>query len=240
MKLFSSNLLKFAIIFGTTLLVTSCGGGGGATPPAATITSITPVGMVQSSTSKAISLTGTNFATGMTLSVTDSLGGSYTTGTVTALSSSVITSSVTIPTAPTNHYVTITLKSSNGTTQATTILGVASLSKSLATDIQPIFNANCTSCHNASAAGGLNLTTGTTGATSMYAASTVTGCTTNSRFRISPGDSRRTSSVLIDKILVASTLINACAGVGMPMSGTALTPTQIQDIIDWVAGGIKP
>lgn len=243
MKLISNNLHKFAILLITALSLASCGGGGGgggSSTPSATITSITPVGMVQSASSRALSLTGTNFASGMTISVTDNLGGAYTVGTVTVNSSSLISTTVTIPTAPAAKYVTVAVKSSTGTTLASTTLGVASVSKSLATDIQPILDANCsTSCHNTSAAGGLNLNSGiTSGSTSMFATSSTSGC--SNRYRVSPGDPRRANSVLIDKILVASTGISACAGSGMPPPGNTLTINQISDIIDWVAGGIKP
>jgi hypothetical protein len=168
----------------------------------------------------------------MTISVTDSLGGTYTTGTLT-VTSSMITSSVTIPSAPTDRYVTVAIKSSTGTTLTSTILGVASVSKTLSTDIQPIFDANCVSCHGGN--GGLYLDSSSAAANLIQTNSV--GCP--SKFRVTAGDPRRSSSVLIDKIKVASTGIAACSGSGMPLTGPALPPLNIQDIVEWVAGGAK-
>jgi hypothetical protein len=237
MKTLNYNFSSLVLLLAATASLASCGGGGGgggSTPPAVTITSITPVGMVQSASSHAISLTGTNFSTGMTLSVTDSLGGSYAAGTVTALSSNVITSSLTVPSAPADRYVSVALKSSNGTTLATTILGVASASKTLSADIQPnIFNTYCVSCH--SAGNTLVLNVDATSSAAALINTNSTGCP--SRLRVTPGDPRRSKSVLIDKILTHSSGINPCTGVGMPADANVLTTPELTDIIDWVAGG---
>jgi hypothetical protein len=219
-----------------SLILFGCSAGGGGSSPntaTATITSISPAGMVQSTTARAFSLTGTNFANGMTVSVTDNLGVSYATGTVTVQTSNLITGSVTITTAPASRYVTIAVKSSSGTTLATTTLGVASVSKTLATHIQPIFTASCAGCHTGLAAENyLDL--------SSYAASAGSsgpinnqsiGC--SSRLRIKPGDPRASSSFLIDKISNTT----PCSGNKMTGSPTLMTQTEIDAMIEWVAGG---
>lgn len=230
------HISKIAGIASLSLSIASCGGGGGGGSVAATatITSISPVGMVASGTPRALSITGTNFASGMTISVTDSLGGAYSTGTVTVQTSNLITTNVTIPSAPTDKYVTVAVKSSNGSLLASTILGVASTNITLSGTIQGIFTSGslCTQCHGTG--GGLNLSLGTTSTAAALINTNSAGCA--SRLRVTPGDPRRSKSILIDKILVASTGIAACSGNGMPSVGT-LTPQNITDIIDWVAGG---
>jgi hypothetical protein len=55
------------------------------------------------------------------------------------------------------------------------------------------------------------------------------------KFRVAPGDPRRTSSVLIDKIQTSGG--SPACGSPMPLTGSALTATDIQTIIDWVALG---
>jgi hypothetical protein len=100
--------------------------------------------------------------------------------------------------------------------------------------IQGIFTSGslCTQCHDST--NNLNLSAGTTATAAALINTNSSGCA--SRLRVTPGDPRRAKSVLIDKILVVSTGIAACSGAGMPTVG-ALTPQNISDIIDWVAGG---
>lgn len=231
MKLFIINFKNLCIIFSAALLLMSCGGGGGGgggttTPGTVTITSISPLGMVASTTARSLAITGDNFATGMTVTVSNSLGGTYTTGTI-AVSTQSITTNVTIPTAPANRYVTVTVKSSTGTTLASTTLGVASVSKTLATDIQPIFTTYCAGCHGG--AGSLYLTSGNSASNLIQTSSA--GCP--SKLRVKAGDPRIASSVLIDKI--SST--TPCAGNKMIGSPTGFGQPEIDAIIEWVAGG---
>lgn len=230
------HISKIAGIASLSLSIASCGGGGGgggSVAATATITSISPVGMVASGTPRALSITGTNFASGMTVSVTDG-STTYTTGTINVQTSNLITTTVTIPAAPTNRYVTVSVKSSTGTLLASTILGVASVSKTLLTHIQPIFAASCGGCHTGGAAQNyLNLSSYSASAGSTGPINTQSvGC--SSQLRIKPGDPRTTSSFLIDKIQNT----NPC-GTGSQMTGspTTLLPQDITDIIEWVAGG---
>ena len=236
-----SYLFNFGLMTGLAVMsfgLISCGGGGssttttiGSTTP--TITNIVPVGIVASSVPQALSIAGTNFASGMTVTVIDSLGEGYTVTPAYVTSSKVITTNVTIPSAPTDRYVTVAVKSSTGTTLASAVLGVAGTNKTLL-NIQTIFTASCGGCHQGGAAQNyLALNNYGASAANLGDIPSV-GC--SPRFRVIPGDPRRASSVLIDKIK-APTGIAACSGNGMPGSPTKLLPQDITDIMDWVAGG---
>lgn len=226
-----------------TLILAACGGGS-STPsnnnPAAKITSLIPVGVVASTTPKQLSIGGTNFVSGMTVSVTDKNGASYPVNSVTISSSTVITASVDIATVPADNYLNVTVIPTNNTQPATTVLGVAGTNPTLAADVQSIFSTKCGTCHTGTSADYLNL--------SSYAA-TAAGNSTGligipsylcaPKFRVVPGDPRRSSSVLIDKIQVAASGQAACNG-NLPMppiSSPPLTPAEIKTIIDWVAMG---
>jgi hypothetical protein len=232
-----SYLFNFGLITGLATLtfgLISCGGGGATTNPGnttPTITSITPSGMVASSVPKALSILGTNFVSGMTLSIANSSGvvTGYTITASSVTSSTVLAVSAVISAAPTDNYVNFAIKSSAGTTLASTVFGVASANKTLATDIQAIFDAKCVACHGGS--GGLYLNNGLSAA-GLITTNSV-GC--SAKFRVAPGDPRRASSVLIDKIK-ATPSSAACFGTPMPQTGP-LTAQEIQDIVDWVAAG---
>lgn len=242
-KKLGAYLFNFGMMSGLATLtfgLISCGGGGGSTTTTtgsttSTISNIVPVGIVASSVPQSLSIAGTNFASGMTLSITSSSG--TTNITPTSVTSTVIAASVTISTVPTDNYVTVSIKSSGGTTLASTVLGVASANKTVANSIQAIFNSKCAGCHTGATAGGLDLSNATSGnPTTGVIGMSSSNC--SSRLRVTPGDPRRASSVLIDKIKVQSTGIAACSGAAMPPTGsTALTAQEITDIVDWVAGG---
>ena len=239
---FGSHLFNAGMLAGLATLtfgLVSCGGGGGATTTTSTgnttptITSITPAGIVASSVPKTLSILGTNFISGMTVSVTDSIGGAYTVSPASVTSSTVLTTNVTIPTTPADSYVTVAVKSSTGTMLATAVLGVAGTTQTLASGIQTIFTNKCATCHTNGAAGSMNLDNATSGdATGVIGIPSV-GC--SPKLRVVPGDPRRASSVLIDKIKATSSS-HACSGTPMPASGI-LTAQEITDIVDWVAGG---
>ncbi len=218
-----------------TMILTACGGGSGSgaqsSPvPPATVTSIIPYGVVASGSAQALSIKGTNFVNGMTVSV----DGINFPATVT--SSTVITANVTITTVPTNNVANVAVKSLSGATLGTVTLGVASAAITLAADVYPILDAKCRSCHTGAANGNLDFatyaTTASASATGLIGIPS-SGCP--SKFRVAVGDPRRTSSVFIDKISVSGT---PCSGTLMPPTGSpALTTTEIQTIVDWVAGG---
>ena len=242
---FAPNLINFGIVTGLATItfgLISCGGGGGSggggsTTP--TITKITPLGMVASSVAKTITLDGTNFATGMTLSISGSgvQAINIPNPTITALS---ISASATIDNVPSDNFVTVTLKSSTGTTLASTTMGVAGSRQTIAGNIQGIFDTYlCYQCHFAGATNGLNLYTATDSSTGLTATAS-SGC--SNKIRVTPGDPRRTNSILIDVLKAkatgtASLSCNSKLSRHMPQSGAALTDPEIQQVVDWVAGG---
>lgn len=241
-----AHLFNFGLMTGLATLtfgLISCGGWGSTTSPSnttPTITSITPYGMVASSVPKALSILGTNFVNGMTLSITSSSGVPYTITSSSVTSATVLTATVTIPAAPTDNYVTVTVKeSSSATASSSAVWGVAGTTKTLVADIQPIFDSvPCYSCHGS--AGGLDLSSSSSSSSGLIEAPS-TGC--SQKFRVKAGDPRRTSSVLIDvlkaKTTTAALACNTNTNRHMPQ-GTypALSDPQIQAIIDWIAGGV--
>lgn len=242
---FGSYLFHAGMIAGLATLtfgLASCGGGGGSTTTSSganttpTITSMTPAGIVASSVPKTLSILGSNFSSGMTVSVTDSIGGAYTVSPASVTSSTVLTTNVTIPTTPTDHYVTVVVKSSTGTTLASAVLGVAGTDKRLGNGIQNIFSTKCATCHTGANVGGLDLSDATIGGSTGVIGITSVACT--SKFRVVPGDPRRASSVLIDRILPTPASQTCNVNHPMPPAGsTALSSQEVLDIIDWVAGG---
>ena len=238
-------LLSFGLI--------SCGGGGGGATSASgstalTISSITPPGIVASSVSRSLTLVGTNFTPGMILSILNSSGVSagYTVNSSSVNSATVMTVNIIATTAPADNYVMFSLNNASGT-PATAVLGVAGSDIRVATGLA-IFSPTCSGCHSGSLPdGGLDLSNATLGGSTGVIGISSRGCSSN--LRIVPGDPRRTSSVLIDMIkfradpsVRATLTCNNIPQRQMPPSGTgtALTPTQIQDIVDWVAGGARP
>lgn len=252
MTLLNSNLHRLAIILGTTLSLVSCGGGGGdsAAAPTATITDVSPRGMVASASARTIIITGTNLASGMTITATDSGNTNYA-GTTTYNSSlGNLSVPVTIATAPSGLYLTLTLKSPTGTVLATEILGVASVSKVLqstpngsapaTTDIQYIFNNNlCYSCHT-SASNVPDMSTKQLSASTLIDISS-TKCT--GKYRVKAGDPRTANNVLLDVLYAKTTTpvmsCNSSTAVrAMPQgSAVALTQAEIDAITEWIAGG---
>lgn len=222
------NFPKFVVFLLISLSLSSCGGGGGgssSTTAAPTISSISRNG-VSAPFTGSLSITGTNFGIGMTLSITSSQGTQPITPT-TVTSTQISVTSVSINSAPTERYVTVNILSGVSTVASTT-MGVASASKTLAADIQPIFNTYCTGCHGSN--GNLSLSIGNSASNLIQ--TTSSGC--SGRLRVKAGDPRITSSFLIDKLTS-----NSPCGGGIKMTGspTAITQTEIDAIINWVAGG---
>ena len=242
-----SSIFNLGLITGLTVLafgLVSCSGSNssstagntGSTAP--TITSITPSGIVASSSPQSLSISGTNFTSGMNLSIANSSGviTGYTITASSVKSSTVLAASAVIAAAPIDNYVKVIVKAStSATTSSTAVWGVAGTSKTFASDILPILSAppsgmaSCTGCHTGIANGGLDLNSA-----NNLNVEPSKGCP--SKLRVVPGDPRRSSSVLIDKIK-ATSAVPACFGLPMPNNATLLSPAEIQDIVDWVAGG---
>lgn len=249
----SLSLIKLGKIVTCAALMfalASCGGGGSGTfnntSLTTTITSITPVGIVASPSTQALSILGTNFEAGMTVSVTDKTGNaSYMVNTVVVASPTVITAFVTIPigTIPPDNYVYVTVNSASiGAPLASAVLGVAGTDKRLAAHVQPILALKCGTCHDGTAGNGL-LDLRSYSASASASATGLIGIPSYHcapKFRVVPGDPRRTSSVLIDKIQASiGGQLPRCGDPMPPGVSTALNSTEIQTIIDWVAGGAK-
>jgi mono/diheme cytochrome c family protein len=117
------------------------------------------------------------------------------------------------------------------------VLGLALAAGATAADVrfastvQPIFDANCVSCHQSGAAQqGLNLESG-----SSYAAIVNHRSTVVDRALVVPGSPG--GSYLLLKVLGTQGEVGG-KGVRMPMGGD-LTAADIQSLRDWIAAGAK-
>ena len=227
-------IINIAMLIGLGTLafgLVSCGGGGGggaAGNTTMTITSIAPPGIVASSVAHTVYIYGTNLpTTGATISITN--GSGTPTASIVSATANIITAQITIDTAPTNRYVTLTVQPTTGTS-VSSILGVANVRVLYADILNKSYYPQCTGCHgSASTNPVMNLTGNANGLINA-------GSNCGSKKRVVRGDPRRASNVLIDKIQ-ATSLSPACAGVPMPMGRTQLQPTEIQDFVEWIAGG---
>jgi hypothetical protein len=243
MYFFNTGLLAGILMlsFGLTSCGGGGGGGGGTTNTTPTISYISPSGIVASSVPQTITIVGTNFVTGLTYSITNSSGVPYTISSSSLISPTQLSVTVAINTAPADNYAMFAIKSSgSSTTLASDVLGVAGTLQTTTTPngIQTIFNTNCIGCHDGTTlSGGMNLTSMAIGDSTGAIGKPSSGCI--SKLRITPGDPRRSSSVLIDKIEATSTS-HACSGSPMPyLAALPLSTSDIQIIVDWVAGGAK-
>lgn len=241
---FLLNIIKYSSFISLTFSLVSCGGGGGGGGSTATaaITSLSRSGVVAPYTGS-IGVTGTNFSNGMSISVTDSNGGTYTSGNTTFSNTNLMSTNISITTAPTEKYLTVTVKSSSGTTLSSTVLGVASVAVTLASDIQPILNTYCTGCHDGTQAGAPDFQSINSASTNNLINAKSTGC--SNKLRVTAGDPRPSSSVLINKVEAYINSTSPCAGYSMPklyVPNPPLTPaftqTQVTTMIEWIAGGV--
>lgn len=232
--------LQITLALATSLILASCGGGGGGgtSTPAATITGINPVGLI-AATPRSLSITGTNFSSGMTLDITTPSGTTTSITPTSVTSTLIVANNFSISTAPPERYVTVSIKSGN-TTVAFTTLGVASTSVTLSTDIQTqIFDAYCIACHGASGNLDLSSTTlpsGNTASAANLIETNSTGC--SQKLRVKAGDPRRSNNVLLD--VLQNGPVMSCNSITvryMPQSQARLSPADINKITDWIAGG---
>jgi len=103
----------------------------------------------------------------------------------------------------------------------------------LAKEVQPIFDANCTKCHGLKdQKAHLDLSAGK----SYAAAVNVPSVQVDTLMRVKPGDPE--NSYLMQKVLHT-----AAQGKGMPrgfFGSSSLAPGEIETIRAWIAGGAKP
>jgi hypothetical protein len=222
----------------------SCGGGGDASstssnaPTIAYMTAVSGVpGIIAAPAAQSVTIYGSNFVSGTSVTVTNNI--TYPVSSTTVVSPSEITTSVTIPTVPNDSYVTVTLQPPGGNS-VSAILGVAHAYKTLANDIQPIFvSNNCVTCHDST--GVFDMSTVQLSAANLIQAQSL-GCPQN--LRVTAGDPRRTSNVLVDVIktkaagLPAALSCNNLAARQMPQGVfPALSAADIEAIVDWIALG---
>jgi len=241
-----SRLFRLVVFVFQALLIfslVSCNNGGSSTSTSQTnttvnISNISPLGLVASSVPQTITLYGTNFSSGMTLSISGA--GNFTTINIAnpTITPTSITGSAVISTVPSNNYVTLTVKSGS-TSNASTAMGVASADKRVATGIQSILSAKCAICHvSGGGVGGLDLSDATLGGGTGVIGISSIPC--SQKLRVVPGDPRRTSSVVLDRIMPGTASQQCNLSKPMPPStSVGLTTQEITDLIDWVAGGAK-
>jgi hypothetical protein len=243
------NFVMLSGILTLTLGLASCGGGSGENgtssnaPSIAYITGIPAAsgvtGIIAAPAVQPLTIYGANFVSGTSVAVTNG-SANYTVTSTDVPSSTKITTNVMIASVPTDSYVTVTLQPPSGNS-VNGILGVAHAYKTLASDIQPILTNNCAPCHSGgtSAAGGLDMSSISLSASYLYNISI--GCPQN--LRVTAGDPRRASNVLLDLINTTSNVLtcNASRPTGyshMPPAGSpALNPADIEAIVDWIALG---
>lgn len=244
--IFLFNRIMVTGIISMTFGLISCGGGGadsgGVSTNTPTIAYMTAVasgvpGIIVAPAAQPLTIYGTNFVSGTTVTVTNNK--IYPVSSTIVVSASEITTNVAITSVPNDSYVTVTVQPPSGNS-VSGILGVAHAYKTLARDIQPILASNCVSCHDNS--GVFDMSTSTSSAISLIQTQSL-GCPLN--LRVTAGDPRRASNVLIDviktKATPASPAALSCNNTitrQMPQGvSPALSAADIDDIVDWIALG---
>lgn len=200
------------------------------TNPVPTLATLSPCGLVAGAADFTLTLTGTGFAPGASVT----FNGSPVT--VSFVGSSELRATIPaslVATAPANDAAAliVTNPAPGGGASAPVYFGVATQAITLAGGIQKIFTDNCTSGCHGSPGTPVNLTDGRSYGELVGVASS--GCP--STLRVRACGPLRGQSVLIDKLLASSTS-PACAGAPMP-KGAPLPAADKQRIIDWVAQG---
>jgi len=241
--IFSSGM--FTGIVSMSFGLVSCGGGGEVSstssnaPTIAYMTAVSGIpGIIAAPAAQRLSIYGTNFVSGTAVTVNNNSTG-YTVTSTAVVSSSEITTNVTIQTVPNDSYVTVTLQPPGGNS-VSAILGVAHAYRTLAIDIQPILASNCVSCHDIT--GVFDMSTSQLSAINLIQTESL-GCP--QRFRVTAGDPRRASNVLIDLVKAQTTpavlTCNANRAVSYrqmpPVGSPALSDADIVAMIDWIALG---
>lgn len=246
---FGSYLFNLGMVTGLATLtfgLISCGGGGGGGATRVTggstmtISSITAIpaasgvtGIIAASAAQPLTIYGTNFVSGVSITVTNSSTGTYLVTASAVPSTTRITANVTIGSVPTDSYVTVTISPPTGSS-VSKIVGVAHAYKTIS-DIQTIFNNNqCLTCHTNAGAGELNFSNTTTTINTL--SSIDSKYCSAPKLRVSAGDPRRTSNVLIDVLKAKTPMTDVTCQ--MPRGGNPpLSSTDIDAIVDWIALG---
>lgn len=201
--------------------------------PVPTVSILSPCGGVANGVPFTLTINGSNFVSGATTTFN---GTAVTTTFVSSSSISASIPSTLIATAPSGNVATVivTNPSPGGGASNTAYFGVASKVASLSANVQSIFTTSCATslCHVAGRAAP-DLSNGTAYASLVGVPST--GCSPT--LLVLTCGPMRSQSVLVDKI--QATNVSPACGTGSPMpkGSPALTNTQIQTIVDWVAEG---
>ena len=196
--------------------------------PTPTLAALSPCGVIAGSGSFTLTLDGSGFQSGATVTFNGSPLGSASFISSTQLTVTVPGSAIAV--APSGDATNVTVSNLGGSASNAVTLGVASQSVSFSGAVQPIFTSLCIGCHYTGNRIGapMSLQSGLSygnlvGVTSSYC---------SPELRVLGCGPLTSQSVLIDK-LFAST---PCYGLKMPPSGS-ITNSQQQTILDWVAEG---
>lgn len=198
--------------------------------PVPSITALAPCGLVAGSGTFTLTVTGTGFVPGATMTFNG------TAVTVASLTSTQLTASIPaalVASAPANDAapVVVTNPAPGGGASNAAVFGVATRAETLSANAQPIFTANCATagCHvSGSAAVPMSLQSGQSYANLVGV--TCTECPP--RLRVKACDATAAGSYLVAKLLGT----DMCQGSQMP-KGAPLSAANRQVIIDWIAQG---
>ena len=225
-----------------SLVVTNPAPGGGASNglslvvgnPVPSVSTLSPCGKVAGAAQFTLTLNGTNFLAGSTVS----FGG--TSVPTTFVSSTQLTATIAaglVATAPSDHAiaVVVTNPSPGGGPSSAFTFGLAGQARTLA-DVQTTFTTVCAaSCHSAlGQSGGLVLEAGVARGNLVGVASNCSG-----QLRVRACGALPADSLLIDKLHAGQTATFPACGGPMPAIGS-ITPTEYETIVDWVAQGAPP
>lgn len=201
--------------------------------PVPRVSTLSPCGMVAGGGGFTLTLDGQDFAPGASVTFN---GTAVNVSTQSATRMAVTVPASLVATAPSTGAlsVVVTNPTPGGGASSPAWFGLATRAVTLATHVQPLFNANCNSGCHGSPSTPVNLTSGR--AYGELVGQLSSGCTTT--LLVKACGPLRSQSVLIDKILATNTS-QACSGAPMP-KGQPLTAAEKQTLIDWVAQGAPP
>lgn len=201
--------------------------------PVPTVATLSPCGAVAGGAGFTLSLSGTNFRAGSTVT----LGATALTVTgQTATSLTVTVPPAALATAPASNTLAlvVTNPAPGGGASTAATFGLASAAASLSANVQPFFTSTCATmgCHTASSPTvPMSLAAG-----QSYASLVGVPCSECvPRLRVKACDPSTTQSYLIAKVKN----LDVCSGTRMPKAAP-LTAAELQLLVNWVAQGAPP
>ena len=200
--------------------------------PVPAITGLTPCGTAAGGGSFSLTVAGTGFAAGATLTFN---GTAVTVSSTTATQIGATVPAALIASAPSTDVVSVvvTNPAPGGGASAPATFGLASAVATLAGKVQPIFTASCASaqCHSGGSVP-MVLTAGQT-----YADTVGVACAQcPPKLRVSACKPTPADSYLIAKIQGTG----MCTGSRMPKGASSFTAADARAVLDWVAQGAPP